>query len=377
MRVGIIGAGASGLFLASYLSRYSDYDITIFERNKKIGSKIKASGNGKCNFSNYKALPSDYNNESFIEELFRNTKKEELFNYLSEIGFMFKFDEEGRMYPITNSSESFLNLLTAEFKNVKILLDSPVSKIDKKNSKYIVNGLEFDKVVLATGSNASIAKDKWNFTYDYLRSLDLKMVDTKPSLVGFKVKENVKDLSGFRSKASVSLFENDKLIFKEFGEVIFKDDGISGIVVMNASHYYNNKKEFLSLNLLPGVEVNELKYKLKKRYDYKQNIEYALTGLLHPSLIKYFIKNRINDIDTIISTLTNFKLNIVDTYSLEFAQVSKGGVDVSEIDSSFRLKKDNNIYILGEMLDINGVCGGYNLMFAFLSALTASKELLK
>ena len=376
MEIAIVGAGASGLFLAQILSRRSDYKITIFERNKKIGSKLKASGNGKCNFANYKAMPTDYNNKEFISSLFEKVKKEDLLNYLNDLGFLFKFDDEGRMYPITDSSESFLNLLTSDFKNVDIKLETIVNSIEKKNNKYLVNGIPFDKVVLATGSNASIKKEYWASTYSYLDNLNLKMNKCRPSLVGYILKNNVKLLSGFRSKADVKLYSNSKLVFSEFGEVIFKDDGISGIVIMNSSHYYDESDSYLVLNLFPNVDRKKFELAINKRLKTSNDLEYVLTGLVHPTLIKY-LKNQKLNIDKIVDYLYEMKLSIKSTYSLEYAQVSKGGVDVSELNPNFSLKKDPNIYLMGEMIDINGVCGGFNLMYAFMSAMVVGKDLTK
>lgn len=376
MKIGIVGGGASALFLANYLSRLNlNIDITIFERNKSLARKVLASGNGKCNFSNFKAIKEDYNNPLFMDNLFKHCPKDELINYFSSLGLMFYFDNEGRMYPLSNSSQTIVDLLESDLKNTCINLNYTVNKVEVKDGNPYIDSNKFDIVVLASGSNASIDLSKIDSTYNYLKPLNLKMVPVRPSLVGFKCKlKDINILKGFRSKSIVSMYRDSKLIFKEFGEVIFKEDGISGIVVMNASHYYKPYDKII-LNLLPNIELNEFIYKANLRKKINPSIDYFLSGLIHPTLINYLKKENITDIEKIVEILTNFDVKVISTYSMKEAQVSKGGIDLEEIDYNFKIKKYNSIYALGELLDINGLCGGYNLMFAFSSALVLGKEI--
>ena len=378
MKIGIVGGGASGLFLASYLKRKNlNIDITIFDRNKSLGRKILASGNGKCNFSNFKAKSSDYNNFEFIDKLYLKTSIEELINYLSSLGLMFYFDNEGRMYPLSNSSQTILDLFLSDLKDTKVNLNYTVKSISYKNNKFYIDNFEFDYIILASGSNASIDESKINSTYEYFKNLNLKMIPLKPSLVGYKCKlKDINLLKGYRCKSKVEEYKNDNLIFEENGEVIFKEDGISGIVIMNSSHYYNKGNKII-LNLLNNIDINEFKYKLSTRFNISNDPNYYLSGILHPTLIRYLIKENIIEINNIIDFLTHLDINAIDTYSLKEAQVSKGGISIEEIDDSFKLNKYPHIYATGEVLDINGLCGGYNLMFAFLSALTVGKEIEK
>jgi predicted Rossmann fold flavoprotein len=377
MKLGIVGGGDSGLFLASYLKRkYKNIDITIFDRNKSLGRKILASGNGKCNFSNYKAMPSDYNNEDFIKNLYSIVKKEDLINYFSSLGLMFYFDDEGRMYPLSNSSQTILNMFLLELKDTKIYCDYTVKEVFVKNNKYFIDNQEFDYIVLASGSNASIDQSKVASTYSYLSKLNLKMTTLRPSLVGYIVNDkDIKLLKGYRSKAYVTMFDNkNNKKFLEFGEVIFKEDGLSGIVIMNSSHYYESG-DYLSLNLLRDISKEEFLYKTKKRYEENKDPYYYLGLVLHNTLISYLVKKNIITPEDVYNLLTNFRINIKSTYDFKEAQVCRGGIDLSELNNDFSLKKYNHIFALGELLDIDGVCGGYNLMFAFMSSLCASKKI--
>ncbi len=375
-KIAIIGGGASGLMVANYLSRNKvDAKITIFERNKGLGRKVLASGNGKCNFMNYKALPFDYNNYDFIKKIFSNYPVDTILNYFQTLGLMFKFDSEGRMYPISDSSETILNLLTADLKNIEIRLNETVIDLKNKEDKLILNNNEvFDYVVIASGSNASIDLKKTKSTYEYLKNLNLKFKNPLPGLVGFKVKNNIKELSGFRTKAMVNLYMEDNIVKREFGEVIFKDDGISGICVMDLSRYFEKGLEFsIGLNMLQAKTELVESMTLRKKQNPDPN--YYLAGAFHPKMIKYLIKQGITDIEKAADLMQNFRLEIEDVYGMEFAQIALGGISVDEIDDKFSLIKYPNIMVSGEVLDIDGKCGGYNLLFAFLSGYIVAKAL--
>lgn len=380
MKLAIIGGGASGLFLASYIKRLGlKIDITIYERNKGLGRKILASGNGKCNFMNFKARPSDYNNPSFMEKVFSNCPKDELLNYFQSLGLLFKFDDEGRMYPVTESSQTILDLFVRDLKDTNILLQEYVTDIKIKNDKVLINNQdEYDFAVIASGSNASIDEKKAQSTYSYLKPLGLNMIELRSSLVGFKTTKSYKLLSGYRAKCKMSFFENDDLKYVEKGEVIFKDDGISGICVMNASSLYNpNSNSYLVLDFLPHIQILDLMNNLSNQKKVNNNPVYYLSTICHPKMRDYLIKNNLTDVKSVACLLKAFRIGINDVYGFKDAQVLKGGISLEEINGNFSLKKYNQIYALGEALDIDGRCGGYNLLFAFTSAYIAAKDIVK
>lgn len=378
MKIAIIGGGASGLFLANYLENNAkNVEVTIYERNKSLGRKLLASGNGKCNFMNYKAMPFDYNNEAFISKLFQREPIENVLNYFQRLGLLFKFDEEGRMYPKSESSETVLSILADDLTRTKIRLEQTVSSLEYRNKKVIINNTDsYDIAIIATGSNAGIDDKKASSTYSYLEGLKLRMTPLIPSLVGFRVHNAIKPLSGLRSKALVILYKNNVELSREFGEVIFKDDGISGICIMNLSRLFDSDGKY-QIKLDLKYDLNELKYTLKRRASINQDPHYFLAGSLHPRLIDYLIKNKITQIDAIIALLADFRLDIRSTYEAKFAQAMRGGIDLSQINDDFSLKKYSSIYATGEALDIDGKCGGYNLLFAFLSALAVGKRLVE
>ena len=357
--IAIIGAGASGLFLAKKLSESSDVDVTVFEKNRQVGAKLRASGGGKANIFNRDVRPEHYNQPDFIEELLKKYSPEQLENQFAQWGLVTITDEEGRVYPASQFSQTVVDVLTDyPNENVRLETNYHIQHIEYKNSKWQINDYLnlFDILVLASGSPAGMIPKNQRGYNGYLDSLSLKINPLQPSLAGFLLEDYPKSLSGCRTKAIVTLYQGKKLIHKESGEITFKDDGVSGIVIMNLSAFYrrlsSQKNCRLEINLTYWDENFDAKAYLRNN----QNV----TGLLHPKLATLYQQKPFD-----IHRLT---FQIADTYPLDTAQVSHGGIDLSEIDYHFAACKHPNLYILGEMLDVDGVCGGYNLFFAFASA---------
>lgn len=359
LKVAIIGGGACGLTLANILEKHH-ISYEIFERSM-IGRKILASGNGKANIGNT-SLSLDKYNHPFGYQLVKKYHQD-LFDFFKEIGLYTKVDAEGRIYPYSESSLSVLECLTK--RPLHIIENFPITSIHKLNGKYYLNEVRgpFDYVVINTGSIASFIPKKQQGFYDFLTNLDLKMNSNTPSLVGFKLDCDFKKLNGVRMKCKVSLVKDQEVIYFEEGEVILKLDGISGICVMNLSSRYARLKNkngcSICLDLLPDMEIQITNHE-------------DLIGLLHPKLVEHFRSYSIEEVNRL---LHKFSFPIKGVYDFEFAQVVSGGISIDEITEHMNLKKDSHIYIGGELLDIDGMCGGYNLMFAFCSALKIGEEL--
>lgn len=356
-KVAIIGAGACGLLLANLLK--DDFSITIIEKNNKLGKKILASGNGKCNFTNFGDYKNKYNNEfaSLIVEKYNHLKVAE---YLTSLGLGYRIDDENRAYPLSESSASFLQVLKNSLQNkVRILLESKVSKIEDSNEKITVyyndNKEEYDYVVCASGSSASNLGSI--YAYEYLEKYDINITNLSPSLVPIKVKETLKLIEGVRVKCLVKLLKNEKEIYREKGEALFKNDGLSGIVIYNMSSIINrdlNGNYKLSLDLLEDSKnvINSDDF----------------TGLVNPKLLIYLNENNIKDIRNLIFTVKGL-------YNEEFAQVISGGVNLEEVNKDLSLKRNKRIFVGGEVLDCDGMCGGYNLQFAFSCAFLINESI--
>ncbi len=365
-KVAIIGAGASGLFLAHLLSENECFKVSLFEKKSQIASKVRASGGGRANIFNRVIRPTDYNNAAFIEKLLAKVSPASIEKKFHQFGLLTISDSEGRVYPVTQFSQTIVDVLSNfSNNNVNVFTETAVSSIKTDGNNWIINNTYiFDFVVLATGSPANLLQKFQKGYSSHLDSLRLNIKPFKSSLTGFQLRNYPKSLSGCRTKAIASLFQGDKLIHKESGEVVFKDDGISGIVVMNLSSYYRRLESTNNCSLRLNLTYWDENFDVKE-YLVNNN---SLVGIIHPKLSALFEKQHFD--------IQNFKFEILDTYPISSAQVCCGGVDVTEIDDFFAAKKYRNLYILGEMLDIDGLCGGYNLFFAFASAMVAGQKLL-
>lgn len=356
--VAIIGGGACGLLLANLLR--DNFRVTIIEKNNKLGKKILASGNGKCNFTNIGDYFSKYNND-FASRIVEEYDNEKIRNYLESKGLVYRVDEENRAYPLSESSLTFLNVLKKGLKDVRILLDSKVTRIDSNNDYvdvYYNDVMEsFDYVVCCSGSSASNLGSE--YAYLYLKNYGLSFSELKPSLVAVNIKENISELNGVRVKCEVSLYKDEKFFYKEKGEVLFKENSLSGIVIYNLSSIINRDngaKYHISLNLLSDA--------------YNSPLFSDLEGVVHPKVLSYLKNNN-------LANLNNLRFEVISLMEKEVAQVISGGVNICEINADLTLKKDNKIYIGGEVMDCDGMCGGYNLQFAFSCAFKINESLQK
>jgi hypothetical protein len=367
MNIAVVGAGAAGLFLSRLLSETENCNIHIFERTGKPGYKIKASGGGKANILNTQISGECYNNATFIANLLPKVNYQTIRQEFEKMGLLMSVDEENRVYPATFFSQTVLEVLLDSIPDrIQFVYNCQVNHINRKNNHYFINDFPtaFDAVVLASGSPAGmIAKNRKNFD-NYLTDFKLQKKDFQPSLVGFKLDNYPKMLSGCRTKAICTLYQHHQAIYQEAGEVTFKDDGVSGIVILNLSARYNrlsNQKDCaIGFNLLGDHADYDVVQHLRKHH--------SLCGLLHPKLNRLYEREPFN--------LKDLRFPIKDTYELEFAQVCTGGISTEEINEHFELKKYQKLFAIGEMIDIDGICGGYNLFFAWASAYLAAQYLI-
>ena len=383
MKVAVIGGGASGLFVSALLNK-SGVDVFLIEKNDKLGKKILASGNGKCNFSNISDLEGKYNN-AFANEIISQFTVKDTLNEFSKMGLIYKSDDQGRCYPVSECAGSVLDCLKMNLNGVNIALgcivknvecDSNACKLTYNNGKTEV----FDYVVCCSGSLASNLGSE--NSHLYLNNLNVEFNALKASLVPLKVKENVRSLSGVRVKCLVKLIdENNCVLYRENGEVIFKDEGLSGIAVFNTSSIINRKKcgYKIALDISNNLDEKQL-----KNYFKNKNVKQLFKGFLNDKLgnyvkeisgiSQYDILND-SDVNKLIKIIKNLEFTVTGLYPVKDAQVCSGGVSLSEVNSKLRLNKYPRVFIAGELLDIDGMCGGYNLQFAWSSAGVIAKEI--
>mgnify|MGYP003495687205 CR=1 FL=1 len=324
----IIGAGASGLACMNELVKTNKYNIIVLEQSNKAARKILASGNGRCNVSNLNMDIKYYNHQDpLIEKLI---KEFDVVNFFKQFSLKLRY-EKNLVYPYSLSSLSVKNALMKNMDNVSYIDNCEVLAIKKAKTYEIIttNGhYQADKIVIATGSPASLVQ-----------------VKTKPVF---------KALKGQRVKGIAMLYDQNQLIEKQTGEIMFTDYGLSGICIMQLSRYLDRlKNPKLVLNLLPDIEKEEFQH-------------YGLEGFFHEKIVQVFKEKNIDP--------QYMEIKILDTMSIEKAQVCHGGVSLKEVDENLQLKKYPGIYVCGEALDVDGDCGGYNLHFAFASGVHVAKS---
>ena len=395
-KVIIVGGGFSGVISAiEAAKRYKD--VTIIERNSEILKKLLMTGNGRCNYFNENQSLDNYHsyNEELIKDIINKETLDELNKFYEEIGIYPKI-KNGYYYPFSNQALSVKNALVNKLKelNVNIITDYYVEDIKNENNEFIINDeIKCDKLIISTGSKAYPKTGSDGNGYNLLKKLGLKISEINPALVSLVSDDkNLKDLSGVRCDAKISFYSDDKFIKSEEGELQLTDYGISGICVFNLSHLFyriKGKKKVL-INFMPFIdnEVDLIKY-LDNRNNIMNNkkVSELLNGILNNKVIKAIIKkSNINDIsykslsliekENLCKTILNYEMDILSTKSFDKAQTCMGGVYLSEIDThTMKVKNIDNLYITGEVLDCDGVCGGYNLTFAFITGFKAGTNI--
>lgn len=396
----VIGGGASGLVAAIY-AKTSATQVILLERNSDCGKKILATGNGRCNYWNSDLDLKHYNssNKSLLENIITDENKEEIMNFFNRIGIIPKI-KNGYYYPYSNQAVSIKNALITEARRlgVQIYNDTYIDCIRKENNKFIINynnkTIISDSVIIATGSKAAPKTGSDGNGYDLVKKFFHSVIEVLPALVQLRGEEKYfKDWSGIRSDVKISLYSNDELIKEEEGEIQLTDYGISGICTFNLSRFvsrnlYENKNNYVIINFLPFLEQNKISFFEERNELIKgRTLLEFLEGLLNNKLVKVLL-NIINinsdrkwqdlkyeEKEKLVEIITNFKLEITGTNSFEQAQVCSGGVPLSEIKiKTMESIYQENLYIVGELLDVDGDCGGYNLSFAWISGMLAGLD---
>lgn len=405
MEIGIIGGGAAGMTAAIEAARLGA-KVTIFEHMPRIGKKLLLTGSGKCNISNIQMDTSHFHGSgiSFIDDLFSKCPKEEVYNFLSYLGIVMK-DRNGYLYPYSENAASVLDSFRFALRDLKvnILTEVNITKIESKNGIFKINfnesSLTFDRIILACGSKSYKNTGSDGSGYDLAKRFGHKIIKPLPALTSLNCKEDFyPSIAGIRTKAKISLFSKDVVnsIYEEVGELQINKTGISGIPVFNSSFRVAQlleKKElpFMVIDFLPDYSEEDLKNILINRIENfpNRNIEELMTGILNKNLCLLLLRlcgfkmdniiKSLNDKDILklIKLIKSFKTNISSTGNFESSQVTCGGVDCDSISNCLQSKLINGLYFAGEILDVNGDCGGYNLHFAFMTGLIAARNCIK
>lgn len=400
----MIGGGASGLVAAITAAR-NKAEVTVLERNSDCGKKLLITGNGRCNYWNTDQNLVHYHSENLklIESIITAENQRKVLEFFASLGILPKI-KNGYYYPYSNQATSIKSALLkeVELEKIEILSNFFVERIEKENSKFIINrgkeNLIFDKVILATGSSACPKTGSDGNGYSLAQSFGHSIVSVLPSLVQLKANGNdFKDWNGIRTDVSLSLLVDDKVEKEEKGEIQLTDYGISGICTFNisglaAKALARDRKVEVKINFCPFVSSKSefLTWFLHRNQNLKlETVEDLLEGFLNYKLIHVILRKSNLRRDTkwmelspsekeiLIENMIQFPLEIIGTQGMEKAQVCSGGVSLDEVNlNTMESFKEKGVYLTGELLDVDGDCGGYNLGFAWISGMIAGESVI-
>ena len=396
-KLAIVGGGAAGLCCACEAACLSKQNgrtlqITVFEANPRVGKKLLATGNGRCNLTNLHAVPDDYNKNAraFVAPALTRFSPQSTLDFFARLGLFTHADSAGRVYPLSNQASGVLDALRLEATRlgVELRTETRVEQIQKKNGAFLLNGKErFDLVVLACGGKAGV-KDYNGETL--LRELGVPVAKTAPSLVKLTTPSLLpKQLAGIRAAASLQLLLNGVPAATETGELQFADGVLSGICAMNLSPYVNRyfagggKNAAVAIDFVPSMLPETLEETLRslRNRGQRTQCEHLLSGLLPKQVGLALLKEAKISFNTPTAALSDsllaslarlcksLILPVSGTRSYADAQVMLGGAALDAFEAeTLQSKQIPGLYCVGELLDVDGPCGGFNLQWAFASA---------
>ena len=416
--IAVIGGGASGIVSAVSAARYAEsigknIDIVILEKEDRIGKKLLLTGNGKCNITNKNINKKFYySNDMYkLQNILNRFSSEYIMNFFSRLGIIFHEDSEGRVYPYCNQAAAVLNVLREELNRLSIreICKVDINNIDKKDGYFIIKSdvltVKSKKIIVSTGGKSSALSCNNPKIYKYLIGFGHTMLPIFPSLVQVKTDSNfIKSLKGLRCRAKVSLVADGLELKSEIGELQFSDNALSGICVFSlsrlVSEYFNcgkilgksYKKLFVVVDLLPEYSKNDIYSFVKNRVRLKSDsiVEDFLLGAINKRIAIAFFKS-INiplskkvseldksDINNIAYSLKNWRFEPKGVMPWKNAQVTAGGIDISEFnEKTMESKKLLGLFACGEVLNVDGDCGGFNLHWAWSSGYLAGENAAK
>ena len=383
MRIAIIGAGPAGLAAAKKASK--ENDIVVFDGNNDAGKKLLLTGSGRCNIGNVNNDLSKYHssNKELIKKIINDKNFDKVNNFFKEIGLVLK-DKNGYLYPYSEKSSSVLSCLKSSL-DVDFRFNTYIANIKRKDDKFIINGEVFDKVIITTGGLSYPKTGSTGEGFHLAKTFGHKVTNLNPSLMALETSVGLeKEWAGIRCEVNVSSYIDNANVKEEHGELQFTSFGLSGICIFNLSRdirlaLNEGKKCEVKLNLCPWT-AHLSNYMEENKDRYLTNIcdgflDYKLTNIILKYLKikdKKWCELKIDEKNKFIETLTNFKVKIIDTKGYLDAQVTSGGVSLEEINlETMESKLVKNLYFAGEVLDLDGDCGGYNLTISFITGLIA------
>ena len=399
--VTVIGGGAAGM-MAAITSAREGARVTILEHKERIGKKILSTGNGRCNFTNTYQTPACYrsDNRDFAWNIIQKFNVEKTISFFKELGIYPK-DRNGYLYPYSDQAAAILEVLQIEIAKLDICVMTEINVLDiqpvKKGIRITTDKktITADSVILACGSKAAPVTGSDGSGYQLAKLFGHRIVPVLPALVQLRCAEKFyKSISGVRVQGTVEIYADDIFLASDTGEIQLTNYGISGIPVFQVSRYaakalYQKQSVTAVLNFMPDMNKDEFLSFLQERITlcpYKTLDEF-FTGVFPKKLCELWIRlsrlpkeMRVSDLsgeqlEKLVLLIQHLRTHITETNAFEQAQICCGGVDTTEINpDTLESNYVPGIYFAGELLDVDGICGGYNLQWAWSSGYVAGKE---
>ena len=398
--IAVIGGGASGL-IAAITARKAGKKVTILERKERILKKVLVTGNGRCNLTNARASISNYfgKNILLIENILNNFTPQNVMDFFYELGIICNEEKRGKVYPLSGQASSVVDALRfeAEKLGIKIETEFYARKIEKDGFKFKIfsedkRKIEANRIILSTGGQSYPELGSNGSGFQLAKDFGHSITKLSPAIVQLKTeKYQVKGLQGIKADTSVTAYGDNKKICTYNGELLFTDYGISGNVVFNISFVmplYKNVE--FEIDFMKKFDYNELYELLRKRKKIMAHLtmENYFNGMINKKLGQFLSKMsgieklskpvkdlNDNEIKKLCTSLKKYRINILETTGFKNAQVTAGGISLDEVNTdTLESKIIKGLYFSGEVLDVYGECGGFNLQWAWASGYIAGKN---
>ena len=405
-KVLVIGGGAAGMFAAIFAA-YNGNEVHLFEKNEKLGKKLFITGKGRCNITNASDMDTLFGsvvtNSKFLYSSFYGYTNQDVIDFFERIGVATKVERGNRVFPVSDHSSDVIAGLSRELKNlgVEIHLRSEVTKVvGKETFEYIVlkNGkkVEGDACIVATGGFSYQTTGSTGDGYGFARELGHQVTEIIPSLVPLVIKEDyVRELQGLSLRnVEATIYDDKKILYHDFGEMLFTHFGVSGPLMLRASSYIAKKVKEKGLKLVidlkPALTMEQLDQRVLRDFEENINKQFknAVQKLFPSKLIPVILavseidpEKKVNLItkeerQQFVNLIKNFTFTITGLRDFNEAIITKGGVHVKEINpATMESKLVQNLYFVGEVLDLDALTGWFNLQIAWSTGYSAGSSI--